>query len=135
MSRPRYKLRSRTSSTQPAGGSKRSGTWAFFSRLLQDGANGGRDVVARGNGRELELAVVGHGHVARSQARDGRVEQVEPLLADQRRDLRAEPSALARLVADDEAARLGHRVENGILVERDQRPRIHDLHRDALLLE
>src|SRR6266478_245714 len=42
---------------------------------LEYGADGGEDVVARGNGGQLELVVVGHGHVARPHSDDGGVEE------------------------------------------------------------
>ena len=81
---------------------------------LEHGADGRHDVVAGRNGGELELVVVGHRDVARAETLDGRVQQVQPLLADHRRDLGAKAAALDRLVDDDEAIRLGDRGEDGV---------------------
>src|SRR3954466_7555461 len=58
---------------------------------------------------------------------DRRVEPVERLVLDDRRDLGADPHPHDRLVRDHAPVRLLHRLDQRLLVERQQRPRIDDL--------
>ena len=70
----------------------------------------------------------------RAHALHRSVEPVEGLVLDDGRDLGAEAHALDGLVRDDAAVRLLHRLDDRLLVERLQRPRVDDLDRDTLLL-
>ncbi len=68
---------------------------------------------------------VGHAH-------HRRVQRLEPLLHDDRGELRADSERLDVFVHDQEAARLLHRRKNCRLVVRHQRSQIDHFHLDAL---
>src|ERR671933_180743 len=70
----------------------------------------------------------------RADALDRRVQPVERAVLDHRRDLGAETAADNRLVRDDAAVRLLHRVDERALVERLERARVDDLDGHPLLL-
>ena len=66
-------------------------------------------------------------------AGDGPIEVVERFLGDDRRDLGAVPAELVVLVDDQALAGLAHRLEDGLPVERPERPQVDDLGADPVL--
>src|SRR5262245_23826534 len=68
-------------------------------------------------------------------ALDRRVEVLERVLRDRRRDLRAEPARVRVLVEDEHLRRLAGRLQHRRLVPRDERPQVEDLHRDPVAVE
>src|SRR5436305_7595038 len=79
----------------------------------------------------LERRAEGHRRVRRRDAHDRSVEVLEGLLGDQRRHLRADSAGARGLVQDHHLARLAHRGEDRVHVERHQRAQIDHLHRVA----
>ena len=70
--------------------------------------------------------------VGRGDALRRRVEILEGLLGDRRRDLGAEAAGVRVLVEDDHLRRLAHRREHGLLVPRQDRAQVDDLDRDVV---
>ena len=58
---------------------------------------------------------------------------IESLFGDDRGDLAADAADLAVLVDDERLARLGHRLEDGLSVQRAQSAKVDDLDADALV--
>src|SRR4051794_13811535 len=71
-------------------------------------------------------------HVGRRDAADGSVEVLERAVGDERRDLGAGGARRVRLVDDEHLARLAHRGEDRLLVERDERAQVEHLDRGAV---
>src|SRR5437879_4840985 len=75
------------------------------------------DVLAGRDRDPLELLVVGHRHLRPSEPADGRVQVIETTLLHARRDLRGHAIGRPALLDDDAAARLAHRVDDGLPVD------------------
>src|SRR5215208_596709 len=76
-----------------------------------------------------------NGGVGRGDAAHGRVEVLEGLRGDRRRDLGAEATGERVLVEDERLRRLLDGAQHGILVPRGQRAEIEDLDRNTFALE
>src|SRR5829696_8163603 len=90
------------------------------------------DVVALGEHRLLERGREGDRHVGGGDAYDGAVQVLPAPLGDQRRDLGAGGAGLVGLVDDHDLRGLAHRLEDRLLVERDQRAQVEHLDRGAV---
>src|SRR5262249_7237937 len=93
------------------------------------------DVVDLRDERLLEWRREGHWTIRRGDAADGRVEVLERLLGDRRRDLGAEASGARVLVQDEDLRRLPRARQHRVPVPRDDRAEVDDLDGDAVLLE
>src|SRR3984885_6945587 len=94
-----------------------------------------RDNFWRGHGKILKRRRKRHRHVHRADPPHRRIEIVERLLIDAARDLRCHSKALMALVDDDRSARLSHRSQDRLLVQRHDGSRIDHLGADAVLIE
>ena len=95
----------------------------------------GADDVLRVRDRGLlEPLRVRHRHVGAGDPLDRRVEVVEGLLLDQRREVGADAAVRPALLDDHAAVRLADRVEDRVEVERAQRARVDHLGLDAVLV-
>ena len=81
----------------------------------------------------IGLAKAAAGHVRRPEAHHRAVEPLERLPRHDGGDLSGERSRQVGLGDDQELASLFGRVEDGLLVQRIQRPRLDDLGLDTLL--
>jgi hypothetical protein len=103
---------------------------ATVTRLPHRAVDGLQDVVGVRDDELLHHRRERNRRELRPHALDRRVEPVERLVLQHRRDLGAEAHPRHRLVRDDGAVRLLHRRDQGLLVERLQRARVDDLHGD-----
>src|SRR5262245_37593951 len=85
--------------------------------------------------RLLERRCVGDRGVHRRDAHDRRVEVLEGLFGNDRRQLAADAAGAPRLVEQQRAARLGHRREDRLAIQRRQAPEIDDLRLHAVGLQ
>ena len=76
-----------------------------------------------------------HRRVGRREPHDRRVEVLERLLGDRRRDLRAEAARARVLVQDENLRAAPHALEHALLVPRDQRAEVEHLDLEPLLRE
>src|SRR5207253_8821324 len=93
------------------------------------------DVLAGRDRDPLELLVVGHRHLRPSEPADGRVQVIETTLLHARRDLRGHAIGRPAFLDDDAAARLAHRIDDGLPVDGSDRAQVDDLGVDVFLLE
>ncbi len=84
--------------------------------------------------RFFELWRVGDRRIERADAADGRVEILEQLAGDARRNLCTEPARQLILVRDDHAVGLLHQGRDGFPVVRRDRSQVEHRRRDAFLL-
>src|SRR6185503_8979958 len=84
--------------------------------------------------RLLEWLRIRHRDVGAGHALDGRVQPVERLLLDQRREVRADASMRPTLLDDHGPVRLLDRLQDRVEVERPERARIDHLGADVVLV-
>src|SRR5213080_2139274 len=94
-----------------------------------------RDILDLGDERLLERRRERHRRVRRGDPLDRSIEVLEGLLGDRRGDLAAEAAGMRVLVQDDRLRGLPHRLEDRLLVPRDQRAQVEDLDGDVFLPE
>ena len=85
--------------------------------------------------RRLERRRIRHRRVLRRDAHDGRVEILERVLGNDRRQLAADAAGAARLVQQQRAARLRHRRQDRLAIERREAAQIDDFRVHAVGLE
>src|SRR5206468_7477094 len=93
---------------------------AIGSDVAEGGERRVHDVLLVREGGLLEGLRVGHRHVGARDALDRRVEPVESLLLDQRREVGAHAAVRPALLHDHRAVGLLNRLENRVEVERAQ---------------
>src|SRR5450830_802574 len=86
-----------------------------------------KDLLGARKDRPLEDAVEADGRESRADAVDGRVEVLEELGRDARRDLAAEAAVHFVLVDDEDARRLLHGGRDGVPVERHEGAEVENL--------
>ena len=115
--------------------------WGMTTSTTVPVAISSRDLAQRGDDvrdlrqeRLLEHRRERYRRVGRGDALRRRVEILEGLLGDRRRDLGAEPAGERVLVQDDHLRRLSHRGEHGLPVPRQDRAQVDDLDRHVVAL-
>src|SRR5512140_2161048 len=103
-------------------------------RAVHDLLDRAPDVVVVRHGHHLEVARVRHRNVLAGHARHRRVELIEHLLGDARRDLRGGSERLPLLLQHDGAVRLRDRRVRRHEVERTDRAKVDDFRFDAVFL-
>src|SRR5436853_5828609 len=98
-----------------------------FSLVLRELAQTGDDVVDLRDECLLERRRERDGRIGSGEALHRRVEILERLLRDRRRDLAAEAAGARVLVQDEYFRRLPHRLEHGCLVPRHDGAQVEDL--------
>ena len=94
-----------------------------------------RDLRGIGQERLFERRAVGDRRIGRRHAHDRAVQILESLLRNPRRKLAADAAGERVLVQQQHLRRLAHAGQHRLFIERRQRPQIHDLDRNAFLLE
>src|SRR6188768_980759 len=115
--------------------SERRGIVTSLAMLLLEVPEGGvHGVLLVRERRLLEWLGVRHRDVGAGHALHGRVEPVEGLLLDQRREVRAHAAVGPALLDDHDPVGLLDRLEDRVEVERPQRARVDHLGVDVVLV-
>src|SRR6185436_11700473 len=85
--------------------------------------------------RLFELRRERNGCIRRGDPLYRRVEVLEGLLGDRRRDLAAETARMRVLVQDEDLRGLARGLQHRLLVPGNERPQVEDLDRDAVAVE